>query len=123
MGERIRQLEDALAIFQSNTSSETHSLLRDDLLVVKLAPDRNIAPDIEDPLGGNATDSIDARGILTVGDQGGKYYGAGTEVCSLQMQKTIISWTDISSGIIPGMIYYPRDACRLQHLQSGWCGN
>ena len=35
MSERIRQLEDALAIFQAGISSERHPLLRDELLTIK----------------------------------------------------------------------------------------
>jgi hypothetical protein len=39
MGQRIRQLEDALAIFQSSVSTEPHPLLQDDLLGVKFGPE------------------------------------------------------------------------------------
>jgi hypothetical protein len=84
MGLRIRQLEDALAIFQSGVSSEPHPLLRDELLGVKFPPERGCTLVMEEP-GDDITYTIDALGILTIGDQGAKYYGpsAGTEVRSL----------------------------------------
>jgi hypothetical protein len=104
MGQRIRQLEDALAIFQSGISSERHPLLRDELLAIKFYPDKSSPRDTQEPLRDNAIDSIDARGILTIGDRGAKYFGpcAGTEVCPLLMQENS-SLTDISSGAIHGM--------------------
>jgi hypothetical protein len=105
MGQRIRQLEDALTIFQSGITSERHPLLRDELLVIKFPPDNSSTPDIEDPPGDNAGDSIDTSGILTIGDQGAKYYGPSgpSEVCPLSTQKETISLTNIFPGAIPGM--------------------
>jgi hypothetical protein len=104
MGQRIRQLEDALAIFQLGISSERHPLLRDELLAIKFYSNKNSPPDTQEPPRDNTVDSIDTRGILTIGDQGAKYFGpcAGTEVCPLLMQENS-SLTDISSGAIPGM--------------------
>lgn len=81
MGHRIRQLEDALAILQSGVSSEPHPLLRDELLGVKFPPEKGCMADKKEPRDDTA-DTIDALGILTIGDQGAKYYGpsAGAEV-------------------------------------------
>lgn len=81
MGQRIRQLEDALAIFQAGVSNETHPLLRDELLSIKFGPETRRTEDTrprELP-----TDSIDALGTLTIGDRGeAKYFGisGGSEV-------------------------------------------
>lgn len=83
MGQRIRQLEDALAIFQSGVSSETHPLLRDELLSIKFGPDKGHVLEKEEPLQESLINSIDALGTLTIGDRGEvKYFGrsAGSEV-------------------------------------------
>ncbi|KAI0766121.1 fungal-specific transcription factor domain-containing protein [Trametes elegans] len=81
MSERIRQLEDALAIFQAGISHERHPLLRDELLTIKFGPEVRRTVDDEhqrDML----SSSIDALGTLTVGEHGeSKYFGrsAGSE--------------------------------------------
>lgn len=83
MGQRIRQLEDALAIFQSGVSTDTHPLLRDELLSIKFGPEVRQADDPEPPLKDPLTESMDALGTLTIGDSGeSKYFGrsAGSEV-------------------------------------------
>lgn len=83
MGQRIRQLEDALAIFQAGVSSETHPLLRDELLSIKFGPDKGKMLEREQPPRANFASSIDALGTLTIGDHGQvKYFGrsAGSEV-------------------------------------------
>lgn len=81
MGQRIRQLEDALAIFQAGVSNECHALLRDDLLAIKFGPENGKAP--EKRSSDLSADAIDALGTLTIGDHGeAKYFGrsAGSEV-------------------------------------------
>lgn len=89
-GQRIRQLEDALAIFQSGISTEPHPLLRDELLAIKYGPekgpsrahDQRTKP--QEPL----VDSIDALGTLTIGNNGeARYFGrsAGSEVSAKLM--------------------------------------
>ncbi|KAJ6538585.1 fungal-specific transcription factor domain-containing protein [Mycena sp. CBHHK59/15] len=87
MGQRIRQLEDALAIFQASTgSNETHPLLRDELLSVKFGPEKGSVPDKLAKRKETSMDSIDALGTLTIGDDGeGKYFGrsAGSETLFL----------------------------------------
>ncbi|KAJ7068172.1 fungal-specific transcription factor domain-containing protein [Mycena amicta] len=88
MGQRIRQLEDALAIFQASTgSNESHPLLRDELLSIKFGPEKGTATDKQAKARENpTTDSIDALGTLTIGDDGeGKYFGrsAGSETLFL----------------------------------------
>lgn len=84
MGQRIRQLEDALSIFQSGVSNEVHPLLRDDLLAIKFGPDKGHVPEKELPTRTESLEPvIDAFGTMTVGDSGeGKYFGpsAGSEV-------------------------------------------
>lgn len=84
MGQRIRQLEDALAIFQSGVSNEPHPLLRDDLLAIKFGPEKGHPSEKDNLSPQPITESIDAIGTMTIGDQGdgGKYFGpsAGSEV-------------------------------------------
>ncbi|KAJ7502607.1 fungal-specific transcription factor domain-containing protein, partial [Mycena galericulata] len=79
MSQRIRQLEEALAILQGLMSSQRHPLLAQDLLAIKFAAE---APKRTDPPAGNQEQAIDALGTLTLGDSGEvKYFGrsAGTE--------------------------------------------
>lgn len=82
MSERIRQLEDALAIFQAGVSSERHPLLRDELLSIKFGPE--VRRTVDEEHSRNAlSQTIDALGTLTVGDHGEtKFIGrsGGTEV-------------------------------------------
>jgi hypothetical protein len=86
MGQRIRQLEDALAIFQSGVSNEPHPLLSNDLLAVKFGPERGQVQEMSSIPSRPIPDSIDAIGTMTISDQGdgstGKYFGpsAGSEV-------------------------------------------
>ncbi|KAH7922442.1 hypothetical protein BV22DRAFT_1037465 [Leucogyrophana mollusca] len=83
MGQRIRQLEDALAIFQAGVSSEVHPLLVEDLLAIKYGPE---APKSPAPGEDNVSVPIDALGTLTIGDGGeSKYFGrsAGSETLFL----------------------------------------
>lgn len=82
MSERIRQLEDALAIFQAGISHERHPLLRDELLTIKFGPEVRRTVD-EEHSRDLLSSSIDALGTLTVGEHGeSKYFGrsAGSEV-------------------------------------------
>jgi hypothetical protein len=84
MGQRIRQLEDALAIFQSGVSNETHPLLRDNLLSIKFGPEKGYVPEKEPPVRKESLEPpIDAFGAMALGDSGeAKYFGpsAGSEV-------------------------------------------
>ncbi|KAJ3573873.1 hypothetical protein NP233_g2152 [Leucocoprinus birnbaumii] len=77
MGQRIRQLEDALAIFQSGVSNETHPLLTDDLLAIKFGPEKGQIQEKEENASKRVIESIDAIGTMTIGDHGneGKYFG------------------------------------------------
>ena len=82
MSERIRQLEDALAIFQAGISHERHPLLRDELLTIKFGPEVRRTVD-EEQARDQLSSTIDALGTLTVGEHGeSKYFGrsAGSEV-------------------------------------------
>ncbi|KAJ7090825.1 hypothetical protein B0H15DRAFT_778919 [Mycena belliarum] len=79
MSQRIRQLEEALAILQGVVSNERHPLLAGDLLSIKFAAE---APKRADPPEHDQDPAIDALGTLTLGDAGEvKYFGrsAGTE--------------------------------------------
>ncbi|KAI0718035.1 fungal-specific transcription factor domain-containing protein [Cerioporus squamosus] len=81
MSERIRQLEDALAIFQAGISHERHPLLRDELLTIKFGPE--VRRTVDDEHNRDLLSStIDALGTLTIGEHGeSKYFGrsAGSE--------------------------------------------
>lgn len=84
MSQRIRQLEDALGLLQSNISSEKHPLLRDELLMIKYGPEQQLTDDL-DPPGNPIFEPMEAFGTLTIGDDGEtRYFGAsaGSEVCS-----------------------------------------
>lgn len=85
MSNRIRQLEDALAILQSTVSDLRHPLLTEELLKVKFGSEsinaRQATSDDESPA---TSKSIDALGTLTLGSSGEiQYFGssAGSEVC------------------------------------------
>lgn len=83
MGSRIRQLEDAVAILQSNVSSEPHPLLCDELLSIKYGPEIHRKGVANEPARITSLDALDALGTLTINDVGQvKYYGrsAGSEV-------------------------------------------
>ncbi|KAG1779822.1 fungal-specific transcription factor domain-containing protein [Suillus placidus] len=80
MGQRIRQLEDALSIFQGGVSEEAHPLLTEDLLSIKFGLE---APkSSNDATHESSNVPINSFGTLTIGD-GGKsnYFGlsAGSE--------------------------------------------
>ncbi|KZP21364.1 hypothetical protein FIBSPDRAFT_740823, partial [Athelia psychrophila] len=77
MGQRIRQLEDALAILQSNISTEPHALLAEHSTSVKSYTNIPSAPKEE------IEETLNSFGTLTIGDSGEhKYFGAsaGAEV-------------------------------------------
>lgn len=93
MSDRIRQLEDALAILQSLNSKDAHPLLRRDLLEIKSGLQLHSARQAkfaaaDQPPGSEPGDEesqfIDAMGTLEVRDHGAvTFYGrsAGSEVC------------------------------------------
>ncbi len=78
MSQRIRSLEDALAILQATVSEERHPLLEDELLKVKFGAEATKADRRS-----AETQAIDALGTLTLTDEGDmRYFGrsAGSEV-------------------------------------------
>lgn len=84
MSNRIRQLEDALAIFQASVSEQRHPLLSDELLKVKFGSEsintRENPTSEEDHA---PQKSIDALGTLSLGSSGKLQYlgrSAGSEV-------------------------------------------
>ena len=79
MSERIRQLEDALAVLQSSVSREGHPLLRDELLSIKVEKkEEGVDPETL-PEPGSV---IDAFGTLSMTDKSSRFFGAagGTEI-------------------------------------------
>ncbi|KAI0075317.1 hypothetical protein K474DRAFT_1664369 [Panus rudis PR-1116 ss-1] len=79
MGERIRQLEDALAILQAKHSNEPHPLLRDDTPVNMEKEDDG---PISDPTSTKTSEVIEAFGTLSVYEHGvSRFFGpsGGTE--------------------------------------------
>lgn len=84
MGERIRQLEDALAILQAKHSNEPHPLLRDDALTTtKTEPQFNEGNALSRETAQKPGDVIEAFGTLSVYDRGvSRFFGpsGGAEV-------------------------------------------
>lgn len=91
MSNRIRQLEDALAILQSTVTDQRHPLLGDELLRIKFgseAINARQAPASNADEDNSTAKSIDALGTLTLGSSGEvQYFGgsAGSEVMSLPL--------------------------------------
>ena len=82
MSERIRRLEDALAIMQSNVSQDPHPLLRDELLSLKVdKPQDTSEPDPVHDL----PKGLDGLGTLSITGKGQRFFGAsgGPEVSHL----------------------------------------
>ncbi|KZP04803.1 hypothetical protein FIBSPDRAFT_940817 [Athelia psychrophila] len=95
MGQRIRQLEDALAILQSSVSSEPHALLADKLLSIKSIPEPHSSP--KDAL----AETMDAFGTLTIGESGeAKFFGpsAGSEALLLADTELPLEMFDPQTG-------------------------
>lgn len=79
MSERVRQLEDALAILKSSVSEEAHPLLRDELLALKVdRPQEGL--ESESPH--EVPNGIDRLGTLSISDRGSRFFGVsgGSEV-------------------------------------------
>lgn len=92
MSDRIRQLEDALAILQSTVSKESHPLLDRELLKIKSSIELHSAvegeehesPDHQEQA--EESQYLDAFGTLAIRDDGAAtFYGrsAGSEVCAM----------------------------------------
>ncbi|KAF8897440.1 fungal-specific transcription factor domain-containing protein [Infundibulicybe gibba] len=97
MGQRIRQLEDALAIFQAGISTEPHPLLSAELLSIKFGPQRGLMPESDQSGHEKLIESIDAVGTMTIGDRGeAKYFGrsAGSETLLLAGAELEMSWAE-----------------------------
>ncbi|KZP23151.1 hypothetical protein FIBSPDRAFT_1043094 [Athelia psychrophila] len=77
MSERIRNLEEALAMLQSSVSAESHPLLRDELLSIKFSPQAQEAESDEHPSPEDVlAETIDAFGTLAIGNGGeSRYFG------------------------------------------------
>ena len=91
MSDRIRHLEDGLAILQSSLTRDPHPLLRPDLMSIKSGLELHVAQnattgEIQTEQGvDEESQAIDAFGTLAIRDDGAAtFYGrsAGSEVCS-----------------------------------------
>lgn len=83
MSNRIRQLEDALAILQSTVTDQRHPLLTDELLKVKFGSEAINAKQSDGEEERATNKSIDSLGTLSLGSSGKmQYFGgsAGSEV-------------------------------------------
>ena len=81
MGERIRQLEDALAILQAKSSNEPHPLLSGKEANVSFDPHEEAITPEQVPT--SSGDTIDAFGTLSITDYGtSRFFGptGGPEV-------------------------------------------
>lgn len=75
MKERIRKLEDALAILHAQSSNEPHPLLRDELLSANIEHDEDDMTDAESTPA-RPPDIIDAFGTLSVSEHGvSRFFG------------------------------------------------
>lgn len=105
MSNRIRQLEDALAILQSATSDKRHPLLSDELLKVKFGSEAlNPPQDSSSDRDASMLESIDVLGTLTLGDSGEvKYFGrsAGSETLMMTGEETAHPLEDAEDGEAP----------------------
>ncbi|KZP27871.1 hypothetical protein FIBSPDRAFT_948119 [Athelia psychrophila] len=104
MGQRIRQLEDALAILQSTVSSAQHALLAEPLLSAKSDPDGPGAEAEED-----LEETLKSFGTLTIGDSGEhRYFGASAGSETLLLAGTAPTTeeldTNISLGAVPDLL-------------------
>jgi hypothetical protein len=88
MSDRIRQLEDALAVAHSSVTTEPHPLLSRDLMKIKSSLELHSAvedqeKELKKEEDGEETQYIDAFGTLAIRDDGAAtFYGrsAGSEV-------------------------------------------
>ncbi|KAI0311789.1 fungal-specific transcription factor domain-containing protein [Amylostereum chailletii] len=74
MSDRIRQLEDALAVLQGSNSKDPHPLLRDSLLVLDQDKLEEAATESDD--GEGPTDALNAFGTMSISDHGvSRFFG------------------------------------------------
>lgn len=87
ISDRVRQLEDALAMIQSKHYNEPHPLLRDDLLSANTIQEDDGDGTTESPAGpSNPPEIMDAFGTLSISEHGiSRFFGptGGPEVCGL----------------------------------------
>jgi hypothetical protein len=79
MGDRIRQLEDALALLQASISKESHPLLSENAIIVD-ADNADKPHESEDEVTGEVSRAL---GTLSVSDQGlSRFFGStgGTDL-------------------------------------------
>lgn len=91
MGERIRQLEDALAILQAKYSNEPHPLLHDENSITAATPEQEEEMPITEPSSSSAAPDdqvIEAFGTLSMLEHGvSRFFGptGGTEVSDTRL--------------------------------------
>ncbi|KAL0946244.1 hypothetical protein HGRIS_012501 [Hohenbuehelia grisea] len=110
MSDRIRQLEDALAILQSAHTAEPHPLLHRDLLQVKSSIELHSAVDSEDgPADQEEIEEsqyIDAFGTLAIHDDGAAtFYGRSAGQESLLIGEASQAESSSSQHGTPGQIW------------------
>lgn len=74
MSDRIRQLEDALAVLQASHSNEQHPLLQDSMLILDQDKTEDRANESDD--GDDPRDALNAFGTMSISDQGvSRFFG------------------------------------------------
>lgn len=89
MGDRIKALEEAIGQFQASISTETHPLLRPELLNIKFPPGLSIPTEKLDE---STLELANTLGALTINENGStRYFGstAGTEVRVIRLVLTV----------------------------------
>lgn len=108
MTQRICQLEEALALLQSNISSEIHPLLQKEMSFTKHGTEK-LPSDMPGSRDDIYADVVDAFGTLTIGDSGEvRYFGAsaGSEVCyQTYISSEVLTFGDILSTNRPYFWY------------------
>ncbi|KDQ61406.1 hypothetical protein JAAARDRAFT_30847 [Jaapia argillacea MUCL 33604] len=108
MSDRIRQLEDALAVLQANTSKERHPLLGEEFKNVKFWPEP-VTEAPEQPDYDPIAETVDALGTLTISETGeAKYYGrsAGSEALLFARESQCIADDFRTDPYKPGQYFF-----------------
>ena len=116
MSQRIRELEDALALLQSNISTETHILLREELLSIKNSSERRPSAEPSVP-GDSLAGPIDAFGTLTIGEIGEPVYFGASAGSEVRSSTDIILECDLTD-----LKHLDLTKCILSLMTVGTCG-
>ncbi|KAG6909735.1 hypothetical protein DXG01_015723 [Tephrocybe rancida] len=120
MSDRIRQLEDALAILQSASTGDTHPLLQRDLLKIKSIIELHAAGEGDEGLAGQPKEeeieesqTIDAFGTLAIRDDGAAtFYGrsAGQESLLIGEEVSSPSSSQLDTHTPESQLWSPNSA-------------